>query len=108
MWGIPALVFLIAFLHRAAPGVIAKDLMQAFGMTGAAVGLLSAMYFYSYAGFMVPGGLLIDTVAPRWVIAGGGAVMGLGSLAMGLAGAPLIPVVRPLLAGRRATGPLPG
>src|SRR6266478_6477724 len=57
MWGIPALVFLIAFLHRAAPGVIAKDLMQAFGMTGAAVGLLSAMYFYSYAGFMRLGGL---------------------------------------------------
>src|SRR5258708_27652141 len=90
MWGIPALVFLIAFLHRAAPGVIAKDLMQAFGMTGAAVGLLSAMYFYSYAGFMVPGGLLIDSVGPRLVIAGGGAVMGLGSLAMALAGTPLI------------------
>jgi len=34
MWGIPALVFLIAFLHRAAPGVIAKDLMQAFDLTG--------------------------------------------------------------------------
>ncbi len=78
MWGIPALVFLIAFLHRAAPGVIAKDLMQAFGMTGAAVGLLSAMYFYSYAGFMVPGGLLIDGVGPRWVIAGGGVGDGAG------------------------------
>jgi len=62
MWGIPALVFLIAFLHRAAPGVIAKDLMQAFDLTGAAVGLLSAMYFYSYATFMVPGGVLIDTL----------------------------------------------
>jgi len=86
MWGIPALVFLIAFLHRAAPGVIAKDLMQAFELTGAAVGLLSAMYFYSYATFMVPGGVLIDSVGPRWVIAAGGLVMGLGSLAMGLAG----------------------
>ena len=30
MWGIPALLFLIAFFHRVAPGVIAKDLMQAF------------------------------------------------------------------------------
>ncbi|MGH7417016.1 MAG: MFS transporter, partial [Candidatus Rokuibacteriota bacterium] len=53
MWGIPALIFLIAFLHRAAPGVIAKDLMQAFNITGTVVGLLSAMYFFSYAGFMV-------------------------------------------------------
>jgi len=85
MWGIPALIFLIAFLHRAAPGVLAKDLMQAFDATGTTIGLLSAMYFYSYAGFMVPGGVLIDSLGARRVVAGGGAVMGLGSLAMGLA-----------------------
>jgi sugar phosphate permease len=85
MWGIPALIFLIAFLHRAAPGVIAKDLMQAFDATGTTIGLLSAMYFYSYAGFMVPGGMLIDSLGVRRVVAGGGAVMGLGSLVMGLA-----------------------
>ena len=99
MWGIPALIFLIAFLHRAAPGVIAKDLMQAFGMTGATVGLLSAMYFYSYAGFMVPGGVLIDSLGPRRVIAAGGAVMGLGSLAMGLAASPAVLFTGRLLVG---------
>jgi sugar phosphate permease len=99
MWGIPALVFLIAFLHRAAPGVIAKDLMQAFGMTGTELGLLSAMYFYSYAGFMVPGGVLIDSLGPRRVITAGGAVMGLGSLAMGLAASPLVLFTGRLLVG---------
>ena len=103
MWGIPALVFLIAFFHRAAPGVIAKELMQAFGMTGAEVGLLSAMYFYSYAGFMVPGGLLIDSTGPRRVIAGGGLVMGLGSLTMGLAASPLALFAGRLLVGLGAT-----
>jgi MFS family permease len=99
MWGLPALIFLIAFLHRAAPGVLAKELMQAFSITGTVVGLLSAMYFYSYAGFMVPGGVLIDSVGPRWVIASGGAVMGLGSLAMGLAPSPAV-----LFAGRLLVG----
>jgi sugar phosphate permease len=99
MWGIPALVFLIAFLHRAAPGVIAKDLMQAFSMTGTELGLLSAMYFYSYAGFMVPGGVLIDSLGPRRIIAGGGAVMGLGSLAMGLAVSPALLFTGRLLVG---------
>ena len=103
MWGIPALIFLIAFLHRAAPGVIAKELMQAFSITGTVVGLLSAMYFYSYAGFMVPGGVLIDSVGPRWVIAGGGAVMGLGSLAMGLALSPAVLFAGRLLVGLGAT-----
>ena len=85
MWGIPALLFLIAFFHRVAPGVIAKDLMQAFHATGAIVGLLSSTYFYAYAGLMIPAGLLIDAFGVRRVVAAGGAVMGIGTLAMGMA-----------------------
>jgi hypothetical protein len=71
MWGIPAAIFFIAFIHRVVPGIVAKDLMQAFGATGAIVGLLSSMYFYSYAGFMIPGPLIDgfggrhDQAAPR-------------------------------------------
>src|SRR5216683_483064 len=79
MWGIPAFVFFFAFLHRVAPGVIVKEIMQAFGASGEIVGLLSAMYFYSYAAFMIPAGVLIDGFGVRSV------VMALGSLAMGLA-----------------------
>lgn len=85
MWGIPAFIFLFAFLHRVAPGVVAKDIMRAFDIGGAAIGQLSAMYFYAYAGFMIPAGLLLDSLGVRRVVAGGGAIMGLGSLAMGLA-----------------------
>lgn len=103
MWGIPALIFLIAFLHRAAPGVLAKDLMQAFDATGATIGLLSAMYFYSYAAFMVPGGVLIDGVGPRWVVSAGGAVMGVGSLAMGLAASSPLLFAGRLMVGLGAT-----
>src|SRR5947199_123450 len=63
MWSIPAALFLVAFFHRNAPGVMARDLMETFGVTGAVIGLLSSTYFYSYAGFMIPGGLLIDAPA---------------------------------------------
>ncbi len=83
MWSLPALLFLIAFFHRVAPGVMAKELMQTFGVSGAVIGLLSATYFYSYAGFMVPAGLLIDAFGVRKVVAAGGAVMGAGTLLMG-------------------------
>src|SRR5437016_1387134 len=66
MWSIPAALFLVAFFHRNAPGVMARDLMETFGVTGAVIGLLSSTYFYSYAGFMIPGGLRIDAFgAPR-------------------------------------------
>lgn len=99
MWALPTWLFVIAFFHRPAPGVIAKDLMQAFGATGATVGLLSATYFYSYAGLMIPAGLLVDAYGVRWVVGLGGAVMGAGALAMALAGDQAL-----LFAGRFVVG----
>lgn len=99
MWGIPALLFLIAFLQRVAPGVIAKDLMQAFHASGTIVGLLSSTYFYAYAGLMIPAGLLIDALGVRRIVAAGGAVMGVGSLAMAAASGEGL-----LFAGRFAVG----
>lgn len=99
MWSLPATLFLIAFFHRAAPGVIAHELMEAFGGTGTMLGLLSATYFYSYAGFMVPAGLLIDAVGVRMMMTAGGIVMGAGTITMGVA------LSTPLLfAGRLAIG----
>jgi MFS family permease len=91
MWGIPAFLFLFAFFHRVAPGVFAKELMQAFGVTGAVVGLLSATYFYAYAGLMIPAGVLLDRLGARRVVGAGGLVMGAGTLLMALAsGTPLL------------------
>src|SRR2546425_924872 len=69
MWSVPAALFLVAFFHRNAPGVMARDLMETFGVTGAVIGLLSATYFYSYAGFMIPGGMLLDAFGARRVLA---------------------------------------
>src|SRR3989442_13974346 len=100
MWSVPAALFLVAFFHRNAPGVMARDLMETFGVTGAVIGLLSATYFYSYAGFMIPGGMLLDAFGARRVVAAGGAVMGLGTLAMGAARR-----TPPRLPGRLAGGP---
>jgi MFS family permease len=103
MWGIPAFLFFFAFVHRVAPGVIVKDIMQAFNASGELVGLLSAMYFYAYAGFMIPAGLLIDSFGVRRVVAGGSAVMGLGSLAMGMAASPGVLMSGRFLVGMGAT-----
>ena len=99
MWSIPATLFFIAFFHRVAPGVIAKELMQTFGATGTLIGLLSSTYFYSYAGFMIPGGVLIDAYGVRRVVGAGGAVMGLGTVAMAVASSTWV-----LFAGRFLVG----
>jgi MFS family permease len=99
MWAIPTFLFVIAFFHRPAPGVMARELMVAFDATGAVVGLVSATYFYSYAGFMLPAGVLIDAYGVRRMVAAGGAVMGAGALLMG--GASTQPA---LFAGRFVVG----
>ncbi len=88
MWSLPAFLFLIAFFHRAAPGVMAKELMQAFGATGALLGLLSATYFYAYAGGMIPAGVLVDRLGVRRVVTAGGGVMAGGTLLMAGTAAP--------------------
>src|SRR5258705_677653 len=85
MWSLPALVFFIDFFHRAAPGVIARDLMQTFDVTGTTVGLVPAAYFYSYAGLMLPAGLLVDAYGARRLMTIGGVVMGVGAVLMGTA-----------------------
>jgi MFS family permease len=99
MWGIPTFLFLFAFFHRVAPGVFAKELMQTFSVTGAVVGLLSATYFYAYAGLMIPAGVLLDRLGVRRVVGAGGLVMGAGTLLMAVA-----PDSLPLFAGRFLVG----
>jgi nitrate/nitrite transporter NarK len=99
MWAIPVFLFLIGFFHRAAPGVIARDIMQSFEATGATLGLLAASYFYSCATLMVPAGLLLDSFGARRVLTAGGAVMGIGALVMG--GATATPM---LFTGRLRVG----
>ncbi len=99
MWWIPAVIFLVAFFHRVAPGVVAKELMESFSATGTLIGFLSAAYFYVYAALMIPAGLMVDAFGPRRVVAVGGSVMGLGTLLMGAA-----VTTAPLFLGRLLVG----
>src|SRR5438045_334260 len=77
MWALPAFLFLIGFFHRAAPGVIARDVMQAFGGTGGTAGLVAAPYCLPCAG----GAALVALVGWRGALAGVG-VATLGGAAL--------------------------
>jgi MFS family permease len=84
-WGLGAAFYLIAFYQRVAPAVMTGELSRDFALTGAALGNLSAFYFYSYVAVQVPTGLLADRFGPRRVLASGGAIMALGTLLFALA-----------------------
>ncbi len=65
MWGLVAMLYLIGFFQRLAPAVMVEELMREFSISGAALGSLSAVYFYSYAAMQIPSGLLADSIGPR-------------------------------------------
>ncbi len=81
MWGMLALAFVIVYLHRVAPSVVADRLMESFAVKeGAVLGSLAAMYFYIYMLMQLPAGLLVDTMGPRNTVVWGMIAAGLGSL----------------------------
>ncbi|HEX8963920.1 MAG TPA: MFS transporter [Rhodocyclaceae bacterium] len=79
IWGLAALFYLVAFYQRVAPAVITDQLMADFAIGGAALGNLSAFYFYSYVAMQVPTGIIADRWGPRRLLTAGAAVAALGT-----------------------------
>lgn len=87
VWALGALLYLIGFFQRVAPAVITAELMAEFGLTAAALGNLSALYFYTYVGMQIPTGVLVDRFGPRRVLALGAALAGAATLVFSLSSA---------------------
>jgi sugar phosphate permease len=77
--------YLIVYFHRVAPAVVASDLMAAFSISGASLGILASAYFYSYGIMQIPVGVLSDSWGPKKTITLFSAVTAIGSLLFGLA-----------------------
>jgi MFS family permease len=86
IWGLGAALYIIGFFQRVAPGVMTAELTDDFNLSAAALGNLSAFYFYSYVAMQIPTGLLADGWGPRRLLTAGALVAGVGSLCFALAG----------------------
>ncbi|MBM3569209.1 MAG: MFS transporter [Alphaproteobacteria bacterium] len=64
-WGVGALFFFLAFIHRVSPSVMVAELMREFAVGAALLGNLAAFYFYAYASIQIPVGVLMDRFGPR-------------------------------------------
>jgi len=85
VWGIGALFYLMAFFQRVAPAVMTDALMREFQIGAAALGNLSALYFYSYVAMQIPTGIIADRWGPRRLLSSGALVAGIGTLLFALA-----------------------
>ena len=87
-WSIMALVYMIVFFHRLAPGVVRDALVAVFGMSGAAFGHLASMYFYAYTAMQIPVGMLAESLGARKTDSAGIFLTGVGSMTLGIASSP--------------------
>ncbi len=62
--------YFLSYLYRVVNAVIAPDLIADVGVGPSALGLLTAVYFISFASFQLPLGILLDRYGPRRVEAG--------------------------------------
>ena len=80
VWGVGVALYFIGFFHRVAPAVITRELATEFGLSAAALGHLSAFYFYSYVAIQVPTGVLVDRFGPRRILTLGAITAAAGGL----------------------------
>jgi predicted MFS family arabinose efflux permease len=59
--------YYVSYVYRMVNAVLAPALAAEFGLSAGGLGLLSAMYFFSFALFQLPLGLLLDRFGPRRV-----------------------------------------
>ncbi len=99
IFAILILTYILVYFHRMAPGVVSEFLMADFGISGARLGSLAAVYFAVYAVMQIPSGVIADTLGTRTSIIFGNLVAGTGSIVFGLA-----PGFEMALAGRFLVG----
>lgn len=65
IWTLAVLFYFYEYFLRVAPGVMVKDLMQAFHIGAGAFGTMTAFYLYAYAPMQLPVGMLMDRFGAR-------------------------------------------
>jgi MFS family permease len=88
IWGLAAIAFGYAFIHRVAPSVMVQDLMAEFALGGAMLGVLSALYFYPYVLLQVPLGAALSHIGTRLILTGALSLAAIGSIIFGIAQGP--------------------
>jgi MFS family permease len=61
-------LFCFSMFYRVTNAVIAPDLVREFNLDAEGLGLLGSAFFYTFAVFQIPMGMLLDSVEPRKII----------------------------------------
>ena len=59
--------YFVSYIYRSINAIIGPELAREFGLSAAGLGLLTGIYFFSFALFQLPLGLLLDRYGPQRV-----------------------------------------
>lgn len=68
IWGLGTLFFFAEYFVRVSTGVMSPLLMEELHVKAAAVGTLSAFFYYSYIGMQIPVGVLVDKLGAKFLL----------------------------------------
>ncbi|MBI2786931.1 MAG: MFS transporter, partial [Legionella longbeachae] len=84
VWGLGCLFYFYECLLQVSPSVMSNELMRDFSVTSQTLGILSGVYFYSYAAMQLPGGVLMDYFGPHRLLTLATVVCAISTIAFGM------------------------
>lgn len=84
VWGLGCLFYFYECLLQVSPSVMSGELMRDFSVTSQTLGILSGVYFYSYAAMQLPGGVLLDYFGPHRLLTLATIVCAVSTIAFGM------------------------
>jgi len=84
VWGLACIFYFYECLLQVSPSVMSTELMRDFGVTSQTLGILSGIYFYSYAAMQLPGGLMMDSFGPRRLLTIATTICAVSTIGFGL------------------------
>jgi predicted MFS family arabinose efflux permease len=94
-----SILYFFSIVHRVGTASIADSLATDFNTDNSVLGLMSGMYFYSYAAAQIPAGIMLDKIGTRKTLTLLGIVASLGNLIFSLS-----PTITVLAVGRALIG----
>lgn len=79
IWGIAAAFYAYEFIHRVAPSIMTLELKESLSLSAQQLGQIGAMYFYAYAAFQLPAGIILDRFGLKKVLVGASLILTIGS-----------------------------
>lgn len=84
VWGLGCLFYFYECLLQVSPSVMSSELMRDFSVTSQTLGVLSGIYFYSYAAMQLPGGVMMDYFGPQRLLTIATTICAASTIAFGL------------------------